>query len=390
MVKEAKKPLYFREESKTWIMVLYDPLSRQRIRKSTKTGNYEEALRIYRRAVKDLETGIESITLGGVLDLYSNPETNPRYKIARIEGTHYGLDYAKGIAGRAKAIKKLLSTKTPAYISKDIRDLSKVDMKKIRQTLMESWGQRRKSHEAFSNLKTMLNQCAEDGYIQTSPGKEIRDIPYKEKKRPSFPAEIINKVLALRDLCPVKEYWAFFAVLATTGMRMSEALALTEKQIYKGTLTIDSALKSNGIDDIGLPKYDLVRIIPLSSITLEILSTIEPDKHGRFFHHNRSWGTRAIMAVQMVACGAYPLEKDIFGSMTSHTLRHSMNTNLLASGLPPLLVAEYLSWEHQYILDMQQRYTHVYAESLRPIADKIDELYHLPAAKDEKRVKKQA
>lgn len=35
-------------------------------------------------------------------------------------------------------------------------------------------------------------------------------------------------------------------------------------------------------------------------------------------------------------------------------------------------------WNHQCILDMQQRYTHVYAEAMRPVADRIDELYCLP------------
>lgn len=103
---------------------------------------------------------------------------------------------------------------------------------------------------------------------------------------------------------------------------------------------------------------------------------------------HRNWGTKAVGEVLMIACGAYPEERDIFSEMKSHTLRHSMNTNLLASGLPPLLVAEYLSWNHQCILDMQQRYTHVYAESMRPVADKIDELYCLPAKMSE--LKRQA
>ena len=388
MMKKAKTPLYFREESKTWIMVLYDPSTGKRIRKSTRTQDYEEALRIYHRATKDLEAGTEALTLGGVLDLYSDPETNPRYRIAQIEGTHYGLEHAKGVAGRARAIKALLELKAPAYIKKDVRDIGKLDVKNVRQIIIDSWGQRRKSQEAFANFKTMLSQCAEDGYIEVSPGKDVRDVPYKERKKPSFPAEVINKALALRDLCPDKEKWAFFAFMATTGMRMSEALALSARQIFNGTLTIDSALKSNSIDDIGLPKYDLIRIIPLSSVAMEILSTISPDKSGRYFHHNRSWGTHAVMEIIMIACGAYPDEREIFSEMKSHTLRHSLNTNLLTAGLSPILVAEYLSWEHQSILDMQQRYTHVYAEALRPVADKIDELYHLPAM--EVRIRHQA
>ena len=380
MIKEAKNPLYFREESRTWIMVLYTPDTGRRMRKSTKTSDYEKALQIYHRAVKDLEVGIEALTLGGVLDLYSDPETNPRYRIAQIEGTHYGLEHAKGVAGRAKAIKALIELKAPAYLRKDVRDLCKLDVKNIRQIIIDAWGQRRKSQEAFANFKTMLSQCEEDGYLEISPGKDVRDVPYKEKKKPSFPADMINKALAVKDLCPDKEKWAFFAIMATTGMRMSETLALSTRQIFNGTLTIDSALKSNSTDDIGLPKYDLVRIIPLSSITLEILSTVIPDKSGRYFHHNRSWGTHAVMEVIMIACGAYPDQKEIFSEMKSHTLRHSLNTNLLTAGISPILVAEYLSWEHQSILDMQQRYTHVYAEALRPVADKIDELYHLPPA----------
>ena len=378
MIKEAKNPLYFREESQTWMMVLYDPVTRKRIRKSTRTQDHEEALRIYHRAVKDLETGIEPLTLGGVLDLYSKPETNPRYKIAQTEGTHYGLEYAKGVAGRAKQMRFLFALQAPAYLNKDIRDLTKLDIKNIRQIIIDIWGQRRKSQESFANLKTMLNQCAEDGYIDVSPGKDIRDIPYKEKKKPSFSADLINKAMAVKYLCPDKTKWAFFALIATTGMRMSEVLALSESQIFKGTLTIDAALKSNDKDDIGLPKYDLVRIIPLASCALEILSEVKPEKNGRYFYHNRSWGTNAVNEVIMIACGLYPQEHEIFSRMKSHTLRHSVNTNLLTAGLPPLLVAEYLSWDHQCILDIQQRYTHVYAEALRPVADKIDELYCLP------------
>lgn len=378
MIKEARKPLYYREQSKAWMMVLYDPDTGRRIRKSTKTSDYEKALQIYRRAVKDLEAGTEALTLGGVLDLYSKPETNPRYKIAQIEGTLYGLEHAKSVAGRAKKMKSLLALKAPAYLKKDVRDVMKLDIKNIRQIIIDTWGQRRKSQEAFADFKTMLSQCEQDGYIEISPAKDIRDIPYKAKQKPSFPAEEINKVLALRDFCPNREKWAFFALIATTGMRMSEALALSESQIYKGTLTIDAALKSNNADDIGLPKYDLVRIIPLSHATLEVLSMVKPDKDGRYFHHNRNWGTKAVGEVLMIACGAYPEEREIFSEMKSHTLRHSMNTNLLASGLPPLLVAEYLSWNHQCILDMQQRYTHVYAEAMRPVADRIDELYCLP------------
>lgn len=384
MKREAKNPLYFREDTGVWMMVLYDPATGRRIRRSTGTSRHEEALRIYRRALGDLEGSAGPLTIGVLLDLYSNPDTNPRYMIAQVEGTRYGADHARSVAGRAKALKHLLSLRAPLYLNKDVADLRKFEVKNIRQIIIDAWGQRRKSQEAFADFKTMLAQCSQDGYMDFSPGRDIRDIPYKAKHKPSFPAEEINRVLALRDVCPDLEKWAFFAIMATTGMRMSEVLALSERQLFKGTLTIDAALKTNSADDIGLPKYDLVRVIPLSKVTLEILSYVTPDRYGRYFHHNRNWGSGAVREVLLVACTTYPEEREFFSRMTSHTLRHSINTNLLASGLPPLLVAEYLSWNHQCLLDMQQRYTHVYAEALRPIADRIDELYCIESGSTKK------
>lgn len=380
MKEEAKNPLYLRPGSDKWVMILYDPETRRRIKRSTGKTDYEEALTVYRRALAELKDSIGPLTVGAMLDLYSDPKTNPRYKIAQVEGTRYGADHANSVAGQARALKKLLQVRAPAYLKKEVSEIRKLEIKNIRQAIIDVWGQRRKSQETFATFKTMMAQCAEDGYIEISPAKDVRDIPYKSKQRPSFPAEEINRVLALKDVCPEIDKWAFFAIMATTGMRMSEVLALSERQIYKGTLTIDAALKTNSADDIGLPKYDLVRIIPLSQITLEILSYVKPDKNGRYFRHNRNWGSHAVRDVLLVACSMYPEDRDLFATMTSHTLRHSMNTNLLASGLPPLLVAEYLSWNHQCLLDMQQRYTHVYAEALRPVAEKIDELYCLPSS----------
>jgi hypothetical protein len=46
---------------------------------------------------------------------------------------------------------------------------------------------------------------------------------------------------------------------------------------------------------------------------------------------------------------------------------------LRIAGLPDVLVAEYMSWEHQ-VNAVQAGYTHIYSTNLRPVAKKIDEL----------------
>jgi site-specific recombinase XerD len=72
---------------------------------------------------------------------------------------------------------------------------------------------------------------------------------------------------------------------------------------------------------------------------------------------------------------ADPKRADIWAKLGHHVLRHSANTNLLVSGALPVLVAEYLAWKHQELTDMQRRYTSMVAMNLKPIADKLDEIY---------------
>ena len=376
---EAKNPLWKRNDCGGWFYTLYHPVTGRRIRKSTGTDDYDEARRIYQRAFSDMIAGTEPLTLISLIRLYQNTETNPRYRAALTEGTSYGKAYAEGVAGRARRLEALLEIRTPKIIRKDIRDVEKNDIRLIRQAIIDARGQTRSSQQMFSELKTMLRQASEDGLIDSSPAQSLKNIPYQAKERRSFTPDIIRNVLQMKDIFPDKEEWRFFAVIASTGMRMSEALALSYEQIYEGTLTINRAIKTNNPDDIGLPKCNLIRIIPLSDLTRSVLSEIEPDRNGRYFHHSRAWGARTFRRIREIACEEFPAFTDDYKAMTSHTLRHSLNTNLLVSGVSPLLAAEYLSWNHQMILDMQERYTHIYAESLRHVADKIDELYHIPA-----------
>lgn len=179
-------------------------------------------------------------------------------------------------------------------------------------------------------------------------------------------------MISHRELWPDHLMWAFFSLLATTGMRRSEALALTRDQLYEGVLTIDRAFKD--IDgELGLPKWDLMRVIPLSNVTLEILDSIE-GKDKRYFPKGQSWVNDVIYTARIVGLTLYPLNKDL-SKLTAHSLRHSCHSNLLANGASVVLAAEYLSWGHQELADIQQRYTHIYCKKLQPIADLIDDLY---------------
>lgn len=374
--KPSVKAVFKREDSDRYFMYIVDPITGKRTRRTTGKTTYEEAMKVYEDTMAALGMGYGAASVEALLAMYSDPATNPRYQIALKEGTNYGEGHAASVAGLAKQISRMLKDKAPRIYSMPICELTKMEVNAVRDIIMKTKGQTRGAQEMFSAFKVMLTQAEQDGSINTSPGKGVRDIPYVSKQRPSFPPEYIKRVVEAKDHFRSVDEWAFIAIMATTGMRMSEALAIAESDIYEGTLTIQHALKTNSRDSLGAPKWNFVRVIPLSQTTLYALSCVTPDEAtGRYFYHNRSWGVVAAMKMMSLMCGLYPEDSELYSTMTSHTLRHSLNTNLLVAGHAPLLVAEYMSWNHQVIMDMQKRYTHVYAEAMRPLADRIDEMY---------------
>lgn len=72
----------------------------------------------------------------------------------------------------------------------------------------------------------------------------------------------------------------------------------------------------------------------------------------------------------------FPQYKSQLAKMTAHTFRHSLTTNLVATGkLSPTFISEYLGWEHQHMLLMQRNYTHLQAAHLEPVAVEITRIY---------------
>jgi len=123
------------------------------------------------------------------------------------------------------------------------------------------------------------------------------------------------------------------------------------------------------------PKWGVVRAIPLPSIAKKALESQKPDRNGRLFDLSINDIASAMIKLKAALMAVDKDNKDVWEKLTPHILRHSANTNLLVSGANPVLVAEYLAWKHQELVDMQRRYTHLVAMNLVPVADMLDELY---------------
>lgn len=370
LIKNGKSPY--------WYVDVTHPVTGRRIRCSTKTSDLKEAKRFLEDFLSKLKGLTSDATLSDVIQLYKDPEDNPRYKQAQVEGRSYGKAYAKHVATHATQMEDLFRRKAPRLLKKPLCAVSKLDIKTIRELMVEEWGQTRKSQSLFRTLRAMFSQASEDALIATSPFSGIKDIHYDQKRTLAFTEDILREMIARKELWPDPLMWAYFSLLATTGMRRSEALALTRGQLYQGVLTIDRAYKD--IDgELGLPKWGLTRVIPLSKTTQAILDTI-PDEDERYFPKSHNWVNDVIRTARAVGRALFPLDPDI-SRLTAHSLRHSCHSNLLANGASSVLAAEYLSWSHQELLDIQRRYTHIYCQKLQPIADLIDEIYSIPKTK---------
>ena len=354
----------------------------KRIQRCTGTRNYDEAVAYVNRyqEIFKAEPRFSMPTVLEELRKYQDPKTNPKYQQCILEGGNYSEGWAIKVSKHTQVLEELMTRRQPTLLTKRLDEVQRIDIANLTRNIALEKGQSRSAQMLQQAIKVLFSQAYQSGYINTSPAAGIKNIKHKMQKRTSIPAEYIQEIISNRKLFSDTQAWAYFVVLATTGMRKNEVLALSTKQIDEGYCLIDSCIKGTGKYNISLPKWGIVRSIPLPKITQEALAMLKPvkDKEGNFRYFLKdSYWVQGLMDVLRAGlrflCPGYD-----FSQMTSHTLRHSCNTNLLVRGADPTLLAEFLAWEHQQeICDMQRNYMHIVAKDLQPIADAIDNMYHL-------------
>lgn len=148
--------LYKSNKSLYWYVDLTNPVTGQRHRVSTRTTDYDEALRFLAEEKARLSGLSGNATLKDVLMLYEDPEKNPRYRQAKIEGRNYGKAYARHVAAYSRQILELFLSKAPRLLKKKMSTITKLDVKAMREVMTAAWGQTRKSQTIFRTLRAMF------------------------------------------------------------------------------------------------------------------------------------------------------------------------------------------------------------------------------------------
>lgn len=376
MSKSNSVPTLFQSNG-SWYFYTYDGYGKRR-KIATGTKDLTEAEKFRKEFMKAPVVQIEKRrTLKSCLIEFTDTSTNPKYQESKITGKMYSHLHAVNMELNAKRLVQLLPAK---YLTKAIRDISRIDCIEIRKRIWQEYGSSSVAYNVWKGFKTILSYCSQSGYIMQSPAAGLDNISYEKKKRAAIPAEDIRTIMDT-DVFLSDEYRAFFILLATTGMRRGEAAAICTRQVrqFKGIneLCINRARKDDDWKTIGLPKMNIIRTIPLADITYEALKPLlKPDRPDELIFPTltRQGIGLCFNRIRAISSSLDLIAPNDVASISPHILRHSLNTELVLSNVNNLLVQEYLSWHHQD-LGTQEVYTHIYARNLLPVSNAIDSIF---------------
>ena len=340
----------------------------------------------YIRKLKSPRRKRSVTTLADVLSPFCDPETNPRRLESSVTGRLYGLRHAQNVALYTRRVGDLINEHMPAVLRRPVKSIDRKTCKDIMFLILDKKGRTDDAQQEFKALKGTLAYAYDEGLVPTNPAAGLPDIKVERKGPGAMALDPHDIALIMHaDIFPSAWSRNMFRLFASTGMRRGELLALDWSQVVVedgiAVIRIDRGVKDASFRLVGKPKWDKIRVIPMSEIARDALDEqrkltggkglVFPGVTPKVFQETMDAIRLGAMALPGLVC------REAVVQMTAHKLRHSLNTNLMLAGVNPLLVRTYLSWEHQGANAVQAGYTHVYARNLLPVARVIDDMYSL-------------
>jgi len=256
------------------------------------------------------------------------------------------------------------------------RPLSKNTIDKIMNSLKTVFG------EAVINHDIEYNPCV--GIVRLGSGYD--------NPRGAFGVEELETLFNPANWSN-NEAWYCFQLVAVTGMRCGEILALQWGCISEEEIAIVNAWKDT--HEQGEPKGEKPRIIPASRIAWRVVEDYRATRTSMcsdddlLFCNPVSGERRGTAWWRKNFLGAmHKARLSLFDSdghkRTPHSLRHTLNTILLADGVSPILVREYLGWseDSHKLTRVQRGYTHFSVTDMKGLVDTIDRVFEPIIKKD--------
>jgi integrase len=269
------------------------------------------------------------------------------------------------------------------------RDIAAFRARIEKKTLMSPGREGRLSpatvEKIMNILKTVLNEAVLNRDIEYNPCLAVarRNGTENVNLRGVFTIDEL-KVLFEQKNWKDQEARTCFLLDAMTGMRCGEILALKWGCITEEQIDIQSAWKDT--EEMGAPKWGKRRIIPMSIGIKKIIEQYRQvrtltgqddllfcDKAGE--RRGTTWWTKNFQ--KAMALSGLP-EEGNGGKRTPHSLRHTLNSLLLSSGVNPMLVRAYLGWSEDTrtkLSNVQASYTHFAVMDMQGLVRIVDSLF---------------
>lgn len=249
-----------------------------------------------------------------------------------------------------------------AHIPADtmLEDMGKYHNRLVRDYCSARWQESGLSHltqeGTLRAIGYVLNNHHDDNGNILYPvrwNRDYMDIPTASyKKRPAYTSEQVSKIMELAMLAKQRNprehgvYWLIYNVMAGTGLRMSEVLALRVESFDKDRLIISERVYQGSI---GEPKTDSSRravdLCPYLIDLLNIQKTIQIEKDIPLLLSRPNGGL--IAHQDLYDDSLYPilLEADIPDGYGTHAFRRFRTTHLKLREVPEALIAFWLGWK---------------------------------------------
>ncbi len=269
---------------------------------------------------------------------------------------------------------------TDSISNKKLSEISRGDILDFRSRLINKKAGMNTINKTVGLLKTIFNEALFREEINKNPTLGIGNINYETVEVGIFSEEELQNIFPENNLGPWKgklEYTCFF-LAGVTGMRRGEILALRWKDINfeESYLTVNQAWKDK--DELGKPKWDKIRSVPLPEIIIEKLRELQdislqclPDNFVFCYSDGSrlggTWWSKRFNRAMKIA----KINKEE-RNLRPHSFRHTLNTILKSKGYSSEMIRASLGWSSEKV---QDGYTHFQAKHLNGQAEIINNIW---------------
>jgi integrase len=264
--------------------------------------------------------------------------------------------------------------------------ITRADIMDFRARLMAKLGDRRNTvNKAMAAVKTIFKEALYREDIDRDPTAGVGNVKENRKEPGTFSKEELKELFPAEGFGPwqgILDY-AVFRVAADLGLRMGEILALRWRHVDFVKKVVDVVEAWKDVDELGKPKWERTRRVPLPDKTAAVLKAYKDGKGEKVVRFRavddlvfsnvdgdrlgQTWWMKHFRAAMKKA-----KIETVTRGLKPHSFRHTLNTNLLDAGVDPAKVRAWLGWSNARTQDL---YTHWKPEMLREGADLVDRLY---------------